>query len=83
MNPVRATIIYQPIVIEGDDLFFGHILSNDDVIMSTLNNELQLYQRLVVQPIEIENPLIWWAKHVVQFPHVSFLTHQILDIVGS
>jgi hypothetical protein len=36
-----------------------------------------------MQLVEIENPFIWWAKHVVQFPHVSFLVHQVLDIVGS
>ncbi len=35
-----------------------------------------------MQPFEIENPFIW-AKHVVQFPHVSFLVHQVLGIVGS
>jgi hypothetical protein len=51
--------------------------------MSTLKNELQLYQWLAMQLVEIENPFIWWAKHVVQFPHVSFLVHQVLGIVGS
>jgi len=35
-----------------------------------------------MQPVKIENLFIWWAKHVVQFPHVSFLAHQVLGIVG-
>ncbi len=26
---------------------------------------------------------MWWATHVVQFPHVSFIAHQVLGIVGS
>jgi hypothetical protein len=34
-------------------------------------------------PIEIKTNLIWWAKHDVQFCHVSFLTRQVLGIVGS
>jgi hypothetical protein len=34
-------------------------------------------------PTEIENHLIWWAKHNVQFCHVSFFACQVLGIVGS
>ncbi len=45
---VRVTIIDQLTIIEDDDLFFGQIVSNDDAIMSTLKNELQLYRWLVV-----------------------------------
>ncbi len=82
LNLVRA-IVDQLIVVEDEDLFFGQIVSNDDVIMSTLKNELQLYQQLVVRLVDIENLLIWWAKHVMQFSHVSFLAHQVLGIVGS
>lgn len=33
--------------------------------------------------VEVEDLLICWAKHVVQFPHVSFLARQVLGIVGS
>jgi hypothetical protein len=50
--------------------------------MSTLQNELQLYWWLFMWPSEIENPLIWWANHGVQFPHVSFLAHQVIGNVG-
>jgi hypothetical protein len=28
---------------ENDDMFFGQIVSNNDAIISTLNDELQLY----------------------------------------
>jgi hypothetical protein len=31
-------------------IFLGQIISNDDAIMSTLKNELQLYRQLAVQP---------------------------------
>lgn len=41
---------------KDDYLFFGHIISPNDVIMSTLKNELQLFQRLYVRLIKIENP---------------------------
>ncbi len=63
--------------------FLGQIVLNDDVIMSTLKNELQLYQQLVVRLVEIENTLIWWAKHVMQFSNVFLLACQVLGIVGS
>jgi hypothetical protein len=33
--------------------------------MSTLKNELHLFQQLFVQLIEIENPLQWWEKNSV------------------
>jgi hypothetical protein len=33
--------------------------------------------------IEIANPLGWWATHFIQFLHVSYLVHQIFNIVGS
>jgi hypothetical protein len=36
-----------------------------------------------MQPIEIENLLIWWPKHAVQFPHVSCIVRKIFGIVGS
>ncbi len=36
-----------------------------------------------MQPIEIENLLIWWPERAVQFPHVSCLVRQVLGIVGS
>jgi len=40
---VKVTIIDQLTIIENDDSFFGQIVSNDDIIMSTLKHELQLY----------------------------------------
>ncbi len=36
-----------------------------------------------MQTTNHENPLIWWAQHVVQFPHVSFLAFEVLGIVES
>jgi hypothetical protein len=51
--------------------------------MSTLKNELQLYWWLSIWPTKIENAIIWWANHAMQCPHVSFLVHQIFNIVGS
>jgi len=42
LNPI--TEVVESTVVEDDDLFFGQIASNDDAIMSTLKNKLQLYQ---------------------------------------
>ncbi len=81
LNPMKA--ITDPITIEDDDYLFGHIVFIDDAIMSTLKNELQTLQQLCVRSTKIKNPLVWWATYVMQFPHVSFLAHQVLGIVGS
>ncbi len=63
MNVVKAQV--EPITKIDDDSFFGDILSKANVIMSTLKNELHLFQQLFVQLIKIENPLQWWEKHIV------------------
>ncbi len=51
--------------------------------MSTLKNELHVFQWLCVRPTKTKNPLVWWVAHVVQFPHVSFVFCQVFGIVGS
>jgi hypothetical protein len=56
------------VTLEDDDLFFGQVVSSDDVIMSTLKNDLQLFQQLFVQLAKTKNPLLWWANHAMQFP---------------
>jgi hypothetical protein len=38
LNLIKVAIVDQKIVIEDDDLLFGHIVSNDDAIMSTLKS---------------------------------------------
>ncbi len=60
LNPMKATT--NPIRIEDNDYFFGHIVFIDDAIMSTLNNELQILQQLCVTT---KNPLVWWATYVM------------------
>jgi hypothetical protein len=70
------------IVVE-DDNFFGQNIFNDDVIMSTVRNELHLLHWLSVGPVQIKNPMQWWANHAMQFPHVFFLAHFMLEILGS
>ncbi len=71
------------ITLKNDDYFFGLIFSFDDAIMSTLKNELHVFQWLCVRPTKTKNPLVWWVAHVVQFPHVSFVFCQVFGIVGS
>jgi hypothetical protein len=80
LNPMKA--IMKPVVVENDN-FFGQNIFNDDAIMSTVRNESHLFHRLNVGPVEIKNPLQWWANHVMQFPHVFFLARLMLKIVGS
>lgn len=55
MNLIKAQV--EPITKKDDDSFFGDIVSKANVIMTTLKNELHLFQQLFVQLIEIENPL--------------------------
>jgi hypothetical protein len=43
VNVIKVAINHQ-VVVENDDLFFGETASSDDAIMSTLKNELQIYQ---------------------------------------
>jgi hypothetical protein len=43
LNLVKASSKLK--VVEDDDLFFGQVTLNDDVIISTLKNELQLFQQ--------------------------------------
>ncbi len=55
----------EPIIKIDDDTSFRDIVSKASVIMSTLKNEVDLFQQLFVQLIEIENPLQWWEKDIV------------------
>jgi hypothetical protein len=66
-----------------DDMFFGMGVTNDDAMHNLLKNELRLFQCLGGNPKDYKNSLVWWAAHESQFPHVAFLAHQILEIVGS
>jgi len=81
LNLVKT--IRDPITLEDNYCFFGQIVFVDVVIMSTLKNELQIFLCLCVRLIETTNPLGWWARHLMQFPHVSFFACQVFDIIVS
>ncbi len=66
LNLIRATI--ELVTIENDDLFFGQVVSSDDVIMSTLKNDLQLFQQLFVQLVKTKNPLCGGQIMQCNFP---------------
>ncbi len=68
LNLVRTLI--KLVLVEDDDSFFGQIVFNDDVIMFTLRNELQLFQWLHMGSTKIENALVCRSQHVVQFSHM-------------
>jgi hypothetical protein len=53
--------------IENDDIFFGQIVFVNNVMVSTLKNELQLFQQLFMGLINHEKPLIWWSQHLCNF----------------
>jgi hypothetical protein len=46
------------VVVEDDDLFFGQILPSDDIIISTLKNELHIYAQLSVCPTKMEDLIV-------------------------
>jgi hypothetical protein len=64
-------------------IFFGQIVFVNNVMISTLKNEVQLFQHLFMGLINHEKPLVWWAQHLVQFPFFFFLVCYVLGIVGS
>jgi hypothetical protein len=47
----------KPTIVEDDDCFLWEIFFVDDAIISTMKNELQIFQRLCVKLIELINPL--------------------------
>lgn len=49
----------------NDDLFFGRLMSSDDVMHSLLKKEFHMYQCLWVNLKDVENPLMWWVAHEV------------------
>jgi hypothetical protein len=53
-----------------EDNFFGQAISNDDFIISTMKNELQLFCLLCVNPSKAENFLLWWITHETPFLNV-------------
>jgi hypothetical protein len=55
LNLVEALV--KSFVVEDDENFFGQNIFNDDAIMSIVRNELHLFHRLSVGPMEIKNPL--------------------------
>jgi len=69
--------------IENDDIFFGQTVFVNNVMISTLKNGVQLFQQIFMGLINHEKPLVWWAQHLVQFPHVSFLVCYVLGIARS
>lgn len=56
-------------VVENDDLFFGQIVPSDDIIISTLKNDLHIYPQLSMCPTKMENLIVWWVNHeLCNFP---------------
>jgi hypothetical protein len=49
-------------------IFFGQIVFVNNVMISTLKNEVQLFQHLFMGLINHEKPLVWWAQHLVPCP---------------
>ncbi len=69
------------IINHKEEDFFGQDVSNNDLIFFTMKNEFHFFHLLHVNPLEAENPLLWWATHETPFLNVSFVAHQVLGIV--
>jgi hypothetical protein len=69
--------------IEKDNNIFGVGASMEESSLALVVGELSLFRRLSVSFVTCVDPLAWWWIHETQFPNVSFLTKQILGILGS
>jgi hypothetical protein len=47
--------------IENDGIFFGQIVFINNAMISTLKNEVQLFQKIFMGLINHQKPLVWWA----------------------
>jgi hypothetical protein len=77
MNIVKT--IVEPTTVEVDNCLFRQFFL---LMMPSLKNELQ-FLTFMYTTKKIANPLGWWATHLMQFSHVSFLAYQIFSIVES
>jgi hypothetical protein len=68
---------------EKDNNIFGVGASMEESSLALVVGELSLFRRLCVCLVTCVDPLTWWQIHETQFPNVSFLTKQILGILGS
>jgi hypothetical protein len=69
------------IINHKEEDFFNQDVSNDDVIFFIKKNEFHFFHLLHVNPLEAENPFLWWATRETPFLNVSFSAHQVLGIV--
>ncbi len=91
MLPVAAFHLQNPssidptdaLVVVNEDSIFGLMTSNEAILQWLLKNELSLFRRLHVKPKHCLLPLTWWKSHELQFPNISFIARQILEILGS
>jgi hypothetical protein len=55
---------------------------NKDVTLGLFKVELFLFKKFTML-IDPFNPFIWCAHHEQQFFNLSYLAHQVMDVVGS
>lgn len=56
LNLVKGLLVV--VLIEDNDMLFGQIVFNDDTIMFTLKNELQMFQWLFLLITKTKNSLV-------------------------
>lgn len=84
---LSPTVVAQPTALivphVSQTSLFGAPASTAEASKGLLLGELSLFRRLVVEPINVACPLLWWKEHESRFPTVAFVARQFLGIPGS
>jgi len=61
---------------------FGSLVSTKEIAMGFIRVELLFFKRIAM-PIDPFNPFTRWAKHEQWFPNLTYVSRQVMGIVGS
>ena len=53
-----------------------------DVDVDSVESKLNAYRRVQQIPLDTD-PLMWWKQHVQEFPRLSRITRQYLDVPAT
>jgi hypothetical protein len=61
---------------------FGSFACTKEVALGSIKVELFIFKKIAM-PTNPFNPLGWWSNQKQQFFNLSYLVHQVMDIIGS
>jgi hypothetical protein len=81
LTPNSTTITFVASIVVKLNVF-GSLASTKEVAMGFIRNESLFFKRIAV-PIDPFNPFTRWAKHEQWFPNLTYVSRQVMGIVGS